>query len=421
MQTKNLQAWLNWLENYKDTNINLGLDRILSVAKKLNLDTIKCPVITVAGTNGKGSTVATLEKIALIAGLRTGSYTSPHLFVFNERIKINGIPITDQECINNFQIIVSNIPDNIKLTYFEIATLVALMTFQNHTLDLVILEVGIGGRLDAVNIVNNQISIITSIALEHCQYLGNTIDNIAYEKAGIIKLNNIVICASINGYNIIQQQAIAYNAKILHFGEHFEIKQYNDTWSYSSKERTIDELALTTFPMQNAACAITAIDALKIKVSTQQISQVIANIKVLGRFQRYYEPCEIILDVAHNPEAAEWLADKLNAMPIIGKTCAIVNISSDKDWQNIVKPFLHFVDCWYTVTIDNFRLLKADVLAENISTLTVKPVITFNNIANAIEDSVSKSTNIDRIIVFGSFFTVEAALRYINGKYGSSN
>ena len=421
MEKNTFEDWFNWLENYKDTTIELGLDRILLVAKKLNLNTMRCPVITVAGTNGKGSTVAVLESIALSAGLRVGSYTSPHLFSFTERIKINCVPITEQECINNFQIIKSNMPSNVRLTYFEVATLVALITFQNSALDLVILEVGLGGRLDAVNIINNQVSIITSIALEHCQYLGNTINSIAYEKAGIIKPNSIAICASKNGYDIIAKQSANCNAKLLQLGEHFFVEQHENVWSYSNKKRTINTLPITSFPIQNAACAITALDMLALNVSSQQINHGISNTKISGRFQIYHGPCEIILDVAHNPEATLWLANKLNDNPREGKTSVITNICSDKDWHNIINPFLHFVDCWYTVAIDNHRLLKANVLAENIKTLTSTPVFSCNNITNAIELSIDQSIYMDRIVIFGSFFTVAAALKCINEKYGNRN
>jgi dihydrofolate synthase/folylpolyglutamate synthase len=173
-------------------------------------------------------------------------------------------------------------------------------------------------------------------------------------------------------------------------------------------------LSVTSFPLQNAACAIAAIDALELNISTQQIKQAIANVCVLGRFQIYHGPCEIILDVAHNPEAAKWLANKIAAKSISGKTRVIISICADKDWYNIVKPFLNFVDEWYIVQINNPRLLKANVLAENIKTLTSKAVFSCSSVKNAIEYSIDESLSIDRILVFGSFFTVAAVLKYIN-------
>ncbi len=405
-----------WLENYKDNAIELGLDRTLKIAKRLSLDTPICPVITVAGTNGKGSTVAVLEAIAIAANLQVGSYTSPHMFSFIERIKINGDLVSEQECINAFQAIKENMANDDNLTYFEFATLVALKIFQSYPLDLMILEVGLGGRLDAVNIVNNQVSIITSISLEHCQYLGNTIEEIACEKAGIIKNNSTVICGASDGRKTINDIAKLCNANIKNIGEDFCIESFPQHWTYSSKRQTIKNLPITSFPIQNAACAITAIDSLLLNISEFHIRQAFVNLKLLGRFQVYMGTCEIIFDVAHNPGAAIWLSEKLSSKPVTGKTQVIIGICTDKDWQGIIKPFLDLVSCWYTIGIENSRLLTADLLAENIRMLTTTPVVSCKTMIDAIKYALDKSEPIDRLVIFGSFFTVALALKIIYGK-----
>lgn len=414
----NLNDWLLWLENYKDTNIELRLDRILLVAKKLNLDKPNCPVITVAGTNGKGSTVAVLEAIALAAGLQVGCYTSPHLFSFTERIKINGCQITEQDCITHLQIIKDHIPSNTYLTYFEFATLAALRTFKCHNLDLIILEVGLGGRLDAVNIIANQISIITSIALDHCQYLGDSIASIAYEKAGIIKANNLVVCASNNGIEVIKQQAKSCHATVKQLQQHFKVQEYKNSWDYLGSKYHINNLALTAFPVNNAACAIAAIEELAFNITEPQILQAIAKVNILGRFQVLHYPDEMVLDVAHNPEAANWLAKKLAVNFAGRKITAIVNMAADKDWLNIIKPFLPLVDLWYTATIDNPRLLPAASLAARIESLTNNVVFCYDDIGAAITNALQNKAPDAIIVIFGSFFTVAAALQYLYEKYG---
>lgn len=412
-----LDNLLKWLESYNDNNINLGLTNVEIIAKRANLLAINCPVITVAGTNGKGSTVATIEEIAIAANLKIGSYTSPHLFSFLERIKINATPVTAEECIASFKYLQNNMDPAVPLTYFEFATLIALHVFQNYPLDLIVLEVGLGGRLDAVNIVNNKISVISSIALDHCKYLGDTIDKIAYEKSGIIKANTVVICGASNGIETIATMAKAKNSQFRQIKQDFTVQELPFCWSYSSFNRTIADLTKPVFPTENAACAIAALEALpELPINEQQIRQGIARVKVPGRFQLYNDVCKVVFDVAHNPAAANWLAKQISTLNIKGKVHCIIGICRDKDWQGIILPFVNIVDYWHPIGIENTRLHSAEELSIHIQTLTTKPVSKFYNIQTTITQILTDSSNDDLLLVFGSFFTVSLAMQVIYAK-----
>lgn len=403
MQKKmDIQDWLNWMMLNHQYNLKLGIEKLIPFAKSLDVIDFNCPVIVVAGTNGKGSTIKLMESILLSAGFNVGVYTSPHLIEYNERIRINGKNISTKECILGFTKVKKVLDqkhcldDDYKLTYFEFATLSALVTLKSNDdyIDIIILEIGLGGRLDAVNVVNNDIAIITTIDFDHTEILGNTREQIAREKSGIFKANAIAICGDFNPPDIVFDIASKLNVSLKCINKDYSyqfqahrIDVNNQIWNYYSKTSKYLGLPKINLPMQNAATALRAIDELQKVIelkykyllpkynnfSLEQNKQKIIihglNSAVLnGRFQiENYKDIEIILDVAHNPHAAIYLAEQFvkhlqlsllndkdgkSVSKNANQTCAIFAIQKNKDWKKVVEPFINIVKKWYLIEVD---------------------------------------------------------------------
>jgi dihydrofolate synthase/folylpolyglutamate synthase len=397
VQNRSLDQWLALLEVKHSKKIDLGLSRIQQVYKHCIKDKIATTIFTVAGTNGKGSTVAILSAICQQAGYKVGEFTSPHILSFNERIRINSGDASDKDIIGAFEIIDKNL-NGVSLSYFEYATLAAFIIFEQQRLDIAILEVGLGGRLDSVNAVDTDCAIITTIDIDHTSWLGDNRESIGFEKAGIMRKNTPVIYGDDDCPQSIIKHAKNIGAKLI-TSDAFDQKKYH-------KPNLRGQ-----YQYKNAATAIAAIKAIKaLNIRDAQINAGLQNIKLQGRLQLISNSPQIYVDVAHNKQAAkslqQWLADN----PVKGKTIAVFAVLADKlaiDWLHL---FADSIDCWCISSVDSQRAMPRQqllqLLADNTQLLT-----SFASVTEAYNAATSMlKTDQDRIIVFGSFYTVSAVM-----------
>ncbi len=418
MRFNTLTEWLSWLESCHPSEIELGLERIGKVASLLGIDLSLSTVITVAGTNGKGSCVAAINALLLAEGCTVGCYTSPHLFSYNERVVINNRQVTDQQLIEAFERI-DQTRQNIALTYFEFGTLAALLCFQQANLDYVILEVGLGGRLDAVNLVDADIAVITSIDIDHVDWLGNDRESIGREKAGVFRPGKSAICADINPPKSVTTVAKSVGADLISVGKDFSLSATDSVYQWSGKSitnemLTVDGINFDFLPEASVAAALQVIALLGInqpKVST------LTELTIPGRFQRMnLGEVPVILDVAHNPAAAQLLATRLQQQICIGKRVAIFAVMADKDAESMMSVLKDIIDEWWFVELHNVpRAMPVQSLlqlSERLN-LTTRPVQQCGNTENTLLAARSELTSNDELLVVGSFFTVAEAMQYL--------
>jgi dihydrofolate synthase/folylpolyglutamate synthase len=415
----NLDEWLAHLETAHPVGIDMGLSRINRVKESLGLQ-FHCTVITVGGTNGKGSTCAFLESILLAAGYRVACHTSPHLLRFHERARIQGREATDAELLQSFNRVeqarcrIENAPT---LTYFEFTTLAIMDLFANAGIDVAILEVGMGGRLDAVNIVDADCAIVTSIDLDHMAYLGNTREAIAFEKAGIFRTNASAICADPVPPQSLIDHAKAIGADLWLMGKDYSFEGDQQQWGWSGRGKRFSGLAYPALrganQLLNASAVIAALMALhdRLPVSAQDIRNGFALVELPGRFQVLAGKPTIVMDVAHNPHAAATLAQSLDKMGYHPYTFAIFGAMADKDIDGVLKPMMDLVDYWYCTDLPIARAAKASDLAKQIQ-LRGKEAEVFAQAGAAYQMALDKAGEGDRIIVFGSFYTVAGVMAY---------
>ncbi len=407
-----LQAWLDWQETLHPETIELGLARVGVVADRLACRQPAPQVISVAGTNGKGSSVALLEAILLRAGYRVGSYSSPHLFRYNERVHLMGEEVSDQLLCHAFARIDAERRDT-SLTYFEFGTLAALDIFSQQSLDVVILEVGLGGRLDAVNIVDADVALITSVGIDHTAWLGENREAIALEKAGIIRTGHPVVCADSDCPGAVWQVAQQLEAPLFRLGTEFRLSQDGRSWHWQGAHTNIRDLPLPALAgahqLANAAGVLQVLELLHVNLPVDRQARV-AGLKWMslpGRIQRVAGPVEQVLDVSHNAQAAEVLADVLRQSPAAGHTYAILGMMQDKDVVGFVEPLIGEVDTWYATGLDIERALAGVQLALLIQDQTNgRPVTICETIADARGELQATVKTGDRILVCGSFHTV---------------
>lgn len=406
-----LNAWLQWIEQLHHKQIDLTLERVQSVATRLAVKNFSCPVIMVGGTNGKGSCIATLEKIYLYGGYQVGAYTSPHLLEFNERIRIQGQPVTDAQLITAFQQ-VEAAREEISLSFFEFTTLAGLLIFKQTPLDVILLEVGLGGRFDAVNIVDAAVSIITSIDLDHTDWLGNTREKIAAEKMPIYRAQAIAICGDSQPPSNVGDYAKKLNAHYYCQGKDFYFKQSSQHWDWFTTHIQLKNLPLPQLLLENVSTALMAYCCLaeKLPVIQTDLYRAVADVQVAGRFQQISLQPPVILDVAHNPAAAKVLAERLQRLYPAKKVYAVFSALADKDVLEIIAPLKKHIDSWYIAPLAVPRGRSLDNLTEAFLVAGVDQVKNFENIKEAYQQAILHSTEENCIIVFGSFYTVAAVL-----------
>lgn len=423
-----LADWLQYLYSLP-TGLNSPAKNFLALKKlatDLKLNKFTAKIITVAGTNGKGSTVAFLESILLQAGLKVATFTSPHLLKYNERIRINGKNISDKKLCAAFNSIEEKYNLLCRgaviapfLNFFAFTTLTALHIFQQQKFDVILLEVGLGGKYDAVNIVDPDIAIITTISLDHTETLGNTRNAIAAEKAGIMRQNKPVICGELNPPKNIFLAAKKTKAYSFCINKDFFYKKENNNWSWEFHKTKIKKLPIPHLPLQNAATTLMAIALLKkdFAISHSAIALGLKKANLAGRFQILQN--NIILDVAHNPESAEFLALKLAEQKCFGRTIAVMSMLKDKDIVATIKPLLEVIDEWYVGILQNKRAATKEQLINAFALLNInlkrrlKPAAT---VIEAFKNALINKKPDDRIIVFGSFYTVAEILKFLNKK-----
>ncbi|WP_419418639.1 bifunctional tetrahydrofolate synthase/dihydrofolate synthase [Legionella sp. D16C41] len=407
---KSLAQWLTDLENRHQQEIQLGLNRINKVASRLDVLHLNAIIITVAGTNGKGSTVAALESIYSEAGYRVASYTSPHLINFNERIRVKRKPINDAQLIEAFKVI-DSAREEIPLTYFEVATLAALWHFKQHNLDLIILEVGLGGRLDAVNCIDSDLAIITTIGYDHEAYLGNTLEAIGHEKAGIIRKNKPLIYADEHAVQSVLTKATSCAAPVYQNGQEYKYRLLDHQMQFLFNGLTI-QLPKTHFHPNSIAAAIMATFCLQ-KELPLHVDDCIAGIKKInlaGRLQIIKEPHPTLLDVAHNPQAAQYLAYYLINNYRKGKLHVVFSAFADKDIIGMIKPLKDYVHHWYPALLPGKRAAKAKQLISSLKANEININTCYNNPFLAYQAACKQVSSNDLIVVFGSFIIVSSIL-----------
>lgn len=400
----------------------MGLERVREVSQRLNLNPI-FPVITVGGTNGKGSACAMLESIYQQAGYRVACYTSPHLLRYNERVRINSVEATDEELSAAFaavELARTSLEQPVPLTYFEFGTLAAIWHFMQAEVDVAILEVGLGGRLDAVNAFEPSCAIVTSVDMDHMDFLGNTRESIGYEKAGIYRAGTAAICGDLDPPQSLLKHALAIGADLKQSGRNFYFAEEEGGWVYKDDKTVIRDLpkpALTgNFQRYNAACVLAAISAMqsRLAINQAQIAQGLRSVRLPGRFQQVASSPQVILDVAHNPHAAIALADNLTHAPCSGRTIAVFGMLADKDIAGVIEVLQSQIDVWYLSDIQHPRGAAADQLAENLRRIApASSLHLYRDITMAYRQACNDAAENDRIIVFGSFFTVADVMRVL--------
>jgi len=418
-----VDAWLAYLETLHPKAIALGLDRVRAVAVRLGA-AITCPVITVTGTNGKGSTCAMLEAILRTAGYRVGLYTSPHLLRYHERVRIVGADATDAQLLAAFNAIEDARLDAldaqgmpVALTYFEFGTLAALWLFAQAGLDVLVLEVGLGGRLDAVNIVDADVAVMTSIDIDHVDYLGSTREAIGREKAGIFRPGCPAVCGDPNPPASVVAAAAAIGAPLLVAGREFAATAEGTQWRYRGPRGERFGLPFPAlrgaYQLGNAATVLTVLALLheRLPVSGGALREGLLTVVLPGRFEVLPGRPTIVLDVAHNPHAACALAGALGDMGYHPETIAVCGMLADKDIAGVIAAIRPRVDRWMVATVPGPRGAQAAHLSEVLVGAGVErsAVRTFDAIGDAFAAARAQAGEADRIVVFGSFLTVAAA------------
>lgn len=416
-----LPQWLAYVEKLHPSAIELGLSRIAKVAKDLQVINFTAQVITVAGTNGKGTTCAFLEEILLQAGYKVGVYSSPHIQRYTERLRINKQELSDKAHCEAFAAI-ETIREETSLSYFEYATLTCLYLLKQAECDYILLEVGLGGRLDATNVVESDASVITTIDIDHVDWLGADREKIGFEKAGVFRADKPVICGEFDPPLSLQAHAANLNCQIKYAGEHFSYQITGKQWNWSGKQ-TIKDIRLPLLPVQNASTALAVIEALQVKVNPAVLKNAIENASLAGRLQKISSTsaCDLYLDVAHNPQSAKYLASQLRLIKA-GKTgkCkvhAIIGMLADKDITGTFDQINLEIDFCNLVSLDCYRGVTAHSLLENYkkSKNARTTAICFENVNTAYETVRNKVDSSDIIIIFGSFHTVSDFLNFTQG------
>ncbi|KEY90166.1 bifunctional protein folC [Candidatus Photodesmus katoptron] len=414
--TSSLSVWLDYLAKIHSTAIDLGLERIGFLARKLNIVKPAKKVITVSGTNGKGSTCAFMEAVLLDAGYSVGVYSSPHLIRYNERVRINGQDLPDEKYIESFDFIEKR-RHGVSLSFFEYTTLSALYLFQNANLDIVLLEVGLGGRLDATNIVEHDVSVITSLAIEHTDWLGSNINTIGFEKAGIFRSGKPAICGQLNPPLTVVDYANEIKANFQQIGVHYRYTiARKQTWNWTSDAYSINGLPMPKLPLQNVATGLMALSLSELDFNKSNILNALYNAKLLGRMQLLSSNPTILLDVAHNPHAAEYLSKWIQKSYSSCQIHIVVAMLRDKDVKGTLDMLKFSKQKWYPASLTTERAAFVDELCLHLPNFEGK----YSNPTEAFKAAFRSVKIKDMILVLGSFYTVGEILRYWYSKGGQN-
>ena len=416
-----LDDWLNWQENLNPNQIDLSLDRIQEVKEKIRFNQPEIDIYLVAGTNGKGTTVHLLNSILRLKGLNVGMYTSPHLKKYNERVTYNNKPLEDTDFIDSF-IEIESVRGEVPLTYFEYGTLAAFLSLKKFPCDAWIIEVGLGGRLDATNILNPNVSIITNIALDHQEWLGETINEIAIEKAGIISSNAPCVCGALNTGEIIGEIASRKNTDFYLIGDDFSLSNGVNGSVWSSKSKTIEKIKIPDHWAQgeknNLAIALMSIEACNpdLLPNTEALNQLLYSFSIPGRFQIFDYRIPWILDVAHNPNAAINFRERLGTIELTDKNIMIVSLMKDKDLEEFVSLFEDIVAKWVVCTMNTPRSLSGDEISKRLSEKGLFNITVLNYPDEAFEYIETINHNYNAVIVTGSFEIVGPCIQWLENK-----
>lgn len=418
MKHQSLADWLFWLETSHPHEIDLGLSRVSKVASRLGLLAVDALVITVAGTNGKGSCVAASAAILRAANYQVGVYTSPHLLDYNERIQLNDDYASDESiCLAFEQIYQAAAADNISLTYFEYGTLAAFYLFKQTKMDVWVLEVGLGGRLDAVNILDADIAIITSIDLDHQDWLGDTREKIGFEKAGIMRPGKPMICADANPPQSLIDHASNLDVQSFYLGRDFSYETANNQWRWLGAGTDAQWYPQPQLPLPSMAAAVQLAKCLKLELSHSDLCNLLADLTVPGRFQRLHlQSRHWVLDVAHNPAATALLASRLGDWKLqypASRIHACVAMMVDKDRAGSLQHLIALVDDWYIADLSFMpRAATVQQLSDNLASFELAPVAS-GKVSDCLQLMLSNTGPDDLLLVFGSFFTVADAMKFL--------
>ncbi|MFC3033970.1 bifunctional tetrahydrofolate synthase/dihydrofolate synthase [Pseudoalteromonas fenneropenaei] len=410
-QSSSLGDWLAYLERIHPKTIDMGLTRVEQVARQIGLLEPFSNIILVAGTNGKGTTARCLEALLLAQGYSVGTYASPHLIRYNERVRINGQEVADQYHVDAFCEIEQGRGDT-SLSYFEYGTLGGLAIFKRFAVDYVVLEVGLGGRFDATNIVTPIASVITTIDLDHKEYLGDTRELVGYEKAGIFRTGVPAIVGERNIPHTVTDYGQAISADMVLSGQDFRFIPHEATfeWHYQG---LMYQFVNPGIPAQNAATALTVLAKLNLLPELDIISNVLANLKVEGRFQQLSAAPLVYTDVAHNPESARYLAYKLADYANKGfKIHALVAMLADKDKANAIAALTDVVDTWSVACLSGPRGESSGVIAQMLGNVEQHVAGEYSDVTSALKHILPSMDDKTLLIIFGSFFTVAEAIEY---------
>lgn len=417
-----LELWLDWIEGCHPSEIELGLGRVRQVFEAMALDLSACRKVIVGGTNGKGSTVAMLDQVLRDQGYSVGCFTSPHFIRYNERVKLAGQPVADQLLIDAFRAIEAARGD-ISLTYFEYNTLAALHVFAQQKPDVALLEVGLGGRLDAVNIIDADLAIVTTVSIDHVDWLGDDREQIGYEKAGIYRSGRVAICGDSNPPRKLIDYATGIGASLYLRNRDFNLQfSSDDRWNWQGVTAGGDAVEFAGLPdihlpKANAATVLQALQLIGLDIVTDTLADSLARAALTGRMQTVeYKGFPYTLDVAHNPEAAEYLAARLQAYPVNGRTLILLGMLADKDIDQVLGYLSPAVDHWSLATLAVPRGQTSEQLQQKLVSqgVSVESAVAYGSVQEALDGLNGLLQDGDRVIIAGSFFTVAGALTAMN-------
>lgn len=403
----NLSEWLNRIQSLHVVSMDLSLERVIEVAKRLNLLKPTATVVTIAGTNGKGSCAAGLEAVYLRGGYRVGVFTSPILFKHNEYVRIQGIEASDAQFCEAFEQI-ERARAEITLTPFEFNALAGFYIFYQEKLDVWILEVGLGGRFDATNVVDSDLAVVTSIGIDHVEWLGDTREKIAYEKAGIFRKNKPVVCGDFDPPITLIECAKVLDASLYCQNKNFHYEKQSSTWMWESETTQYKNLPMPALALQNMSTVLMAVELLqpKLPVKMETIRAAMANVRLIGRIHVVPGKIPRIFDVSHNPASAELLKKSLQEKKCSGKTRAVFSMLMDKDIVSTLQVMKECIDEWHIAALPIKRGATVQQLKSSFSMAEIHTLYAYDSIVAAYEKALEISLEGDRVIVFGSFHTV---------------